>query len=213
MQDEQKKYIPVGTKVSPEAYELIKHALTLRGLTMYDYLQVCLTMLLSLMDETHNLSTDMQKLILIFEGIKNWDKCILLTDSVSKKRIQEAFYILTEPNKNGQAIVHVSGDKDDMFRTETWNKQQMLERFIELLMPELYKRLRLVGIEMGTCNLYDTLVQLVEETYIDRDATEVQREFEEAGNDWSTYGNRPAEQPYKRKQSTESQARKLFNND
>ncbi len=176
-----KSFIPIGTKVSPETYARLQSIMQARGLTLYDFLQGCCSVIVSYMDEGKNLSADLNRMMQLFEGMKNWQTAFHHT-GIDTAKIGEAFYVLTTDRKKGGQIVHVSAPAGDMFRQETYNKQVILERFIELLLPDLYRRMRLLGVQLGTNSVLETLLTLVDENIQDPDEQTIREEFE--SNDW-----------------------------
>lgn len=179
---EKKDLIPIGTKVSPEARDRIKAITDLKGFSEYDMLQMFCDVAIRMMDDRHNLSYDMETLIQLMDGMKDWKTTIRLTDPVDRMKIQEAFYILTEKTRTGTRCVHVQGDSADMFRTETFNIQEIVERFICQVLPGMYKRLRMLGNDLGTNSVYETLLRIVDDYNTNPDADELRIIF--ADNDW-----------------------------
>lgn len=179
---EKKDLIPIGTKVSPEARERLKAIYDLKGFSEYDMLQMFCDVAIRMMDDRHNLSYDMEVLIQLMDGMKDWSTTIRLTDPVDRMKVQEAFYILTEKGRTDARCCHVQGDSNDMFRTETFNVQTIVERFICLVLPGMYKRLRMLGTDLGTNSVYETLLRIVDDYNTNPDADELRLLF--ADNDW-----------------------------
>lgn len=182
MESEKKKLIPVGTKVSPEARQRLIAIEKKKGFSEYDLLQMFCDVAIRMMDDRHNLSYDMETLIQLMDGMKDWNTSIRLTDAVSDMNIHEAFYVLAEKGRTGSRIAHVQGTPQDMFRTETFNIQSIVERFVCLAMPNVYKRLRMLGNDLGTNSVYETLMRIVDDYATNQDADELRIMF--ADNDW-----------------------------
>lgn len=174
--------IPVGTKVSPEARIKGLRICELKEFSEYDMLQMFYDVAIRLMDPGCELSYDHDLLIQLMDGMKDWKTSIRLTDPEAMMRIQEAFYVLTEQGRTGTRMMLVQGDANDMFRTETYNVQDIVERFISLTMPSVYRRLRQLGIDLGTNSVYETLLRIVDEYKTNPDADELRLLF--ADNDW-----------------------------
>lgn len=188
---EAKDMVPVGTKVSQEAREAGNRLCAAHGFSEYDLLQMLYDVAIRTMDDRHNLSYAMEQLIQMFDGMKDWRTSIRLTDPVSKMRIQEAIYILTEAGRTGTRAVHIQGDPHDMFRTEIYNIHAMLERFICLVFPAMYRTLRHIGTDLGTNSVYETLARIVDDYNTNPDADELRIMFSE--NDYSEQGKRMGE--------------------
>jgi hypothetical protein len=60
--------------------------------------------------------------------------------------------------------------------------QEIVERFVCLLLPNIYRVLRMIGAEMGTNSIYETLCRIVDEYKTDPNADELRIMF--ADNDW-----------------------------
>ena len=180
--EDKKKFIPVGTKVSPEARQRLIAIEEKKGFSEYDLLQMFCDVAIRRMDDRHNLSYDMETLIQLMDGMKNWKTSIRLTDAISDMKIEEAFYVLAEKGRTGCRLAHVQGNPQDMFRTETFNIQSIVERFVCLAMPNVYKRLRMLGNDIGTDSVYETLMRIVDDYATNPDADELRIMF--ADNDW-----------------------------
>jgi hypothetical protein len=175
---EKKDMIPVGTKVSPEAREIGKEIFQRLGITEYDYLQMCYDMIICMKDDRHQLSYAMEQMLMLMDGMKDWHTSIRLTDSEEKFNIREAIYILREEGRTGTRSALVQGDSQDLHRTVTFNKQDIVERFICTVLPTLYRRLRLLGTDLGTNSIYETLERVVDDQQLKNTiAQEVYDEF------------------------------------
>lgn len=188
--------VVLSTKVSTEAYGLVNSLCKRLGITVYDLLQMFADVSIRMMDDRHNLSYEMERMMQVMDGMKDWKTSIRLTDPEQKMRIAEAFYAMTETGRTGTRVVHIQGGTDDLLRTETFNVQSIVERFMELAMPEVYKRLRLIGGDLNTNSVYETLCRIVDEYKIDPNAEELRLTF--ADNDRSEQGRKPFDGPTKR---------------
>ena len=188
---ETKDMVVVGTKVSPEAREAGKRLCAAHGFSEYDLLQMLYDVAIRTMDDRHNLSYAMEQLIQMFDGMKDWRTAIRLTDPLNLMHIQEAFYVLTEEDRTGTRLVHIQGDAQDMFRTENYNIHAMMERFICLAFPSMYRTLRRIGADLGTNSIYETLAKIVDDYNTNPDAEELRIMFSD--NDYSEQGKRMGE--------------------
>lgn len=189
--------IPIGTKVSPEARARLTNICLVKGFSEYDALQMMVDVLIRMMDDRFNLSYDMERMIAIFDGVKDWRTSIRLTDSEKAMNISAAFYVMTEPNRTGTRLAYVQGDAQDMLRTCTFNVQDVTDKFVSMLMPDAYNKLKQIAEELGTTNTYDTLLRMIEDHRIDITADEINEMF--ADNDYAENAKKMAAQPYKRK--------------
>lgn len=179
MAQKTEKYKVINTKISPEAYDKIYRLARKVGMKPYEMLQMCVDTLVRYMDDRHNLSPEMERMMLVFEDTVGWSQALNLADPAAKATIAEATYYLTAKGKAGARAVHVQrpffGDWH-----ETENIQLVLERTLELIAPELYRRLRSLCVVYETQSVLELLHHLVDaQTVIDLNHEEVRRTFED----------------------------------
>ena len=94
----------------------------------------------------------------------------------------------------------------------TYNVQRMLERFIEVMNPSLYRHLRLLAVELGTESMLDTIQRIADEFMENPDEVELRLQFE--SNDWHKGAQMHADRAYKRPYtpSEEHLQKTLFDN-
>ena len=128
----EEKYKGLGTKVSPEFHKIFRRICHKKGLKTYDAIQMMAEAFVRYTDDQHNLSEEMERLMMLFEHMRGWRNAFNLADATPDKEITEAIYMLTAKGKKGARAVMVHrpymGDW-----TETVNVQVILERIIELL--------------------------------------------------------------------------------
>ena len=81
--------------------------------------------------------------------------------------------------------------------TQTVNIQQILEQTICLLMPERYRRLRILASDNECSSILQLIDLLIDEHSKDADIRDIRQSFEDANR--SEYGRQPADAPYRRK--------------
>lgn len=212
--------IVVNTKVTAEAYARLKAICKQHGFTLYDMLQMLCDCIIRFMDDRHNLSDNLVRIIRMFEDLPGWKTATRLTEDMSDAQVMEAFYVLRHPKGTGASrIVHVirpmlDGYSDGWIATH--NIQLQLERFIELTAPSLYKHLRMLAVDLGTESLLDTIHIIANLYKENEDEKELRLQFE--NNDWHEGARMYDRTQYKRgynrsDQSIEAQQQKLFDND
>ena len=180
---EKKDMVPVGTKVSPEAKQRFAAICKKFGFSEYDALQMFIDMLIRMADDQTNLSYEMARMVQLLDGIKDWRFSMRITDDEKRMFINEAFYVLTgQEHTEGAKLLHVTGKAGYRHRKETYNVQEMLERFISIVMPNAYRRLRMLGVDIGTNSIYETITRIVDEYKVDKDREELILTFSD--NDW-----------------------------
>ena len=173
--------VPVGTKVSPEAKALFHLTCDDLGVSEYDALQMFIDVFIRMRSPKLDTSYELEQLMNLFDP-KTWKDSIRLTDPLKYMYISEAIYFLKEPGRQGARGVLVQGAYNDMWRKESFNIQEIVERFVCMLLPNIYRVLRMISNDMGTNSIYETLCRIVDEYKIDPNAEELRILF--ADNDW-----------------------------
>ena len=193
------KYQVLATKVSAHAWQRINRIARKKGLTIYELVQMVCDTLIRYMDDCHNLTREMEQVMAIFEHLEGWREALNLADPSSDFIVGEAIYFLFQRDgrKKGCRAVHITkpffGDwKEDV------NIQHILERTIELLMPERYRRLRLLAVENDCASRLELFDHLIDLHANDSDIRALREEFEDANR--SEYGAKPnTDGPYRRR--------------
>lgn len=186
----------MATKVSAEAREAFTKICAAKGMSPYELLQIVIDTLIRYMDDRHNLTPEMEQAMSIFEHLEGWKDAFNLADPTTQPEITEATYYLRDPEKKGVRGVHV----ETPFMGDwgmTYNIQEILEKTINLLMPERYKRLRLLAVDNNCSSILQLVDQLIDEHSKDADVAAMRQGFEDANR--SDYGKKPADSPFKRK--------------
>lgn len=169
---EKKDMKPIGSKASPEAKKLFEQICEDIGCSAYDAFQMFMDVMIQMRSPKQDISPELEQLISLFDP-KTWKDGIRLTDPVRDMRITEAIYFLTEKGRHGVRGVHVQGAHNDMWRKETYNIQEIVERFVCMLLPNIYRVLRMMSTDMGTNSIYETLCRIVDEYKSDPIADEI----------------------------------------
>ena len=173
-----------GTRVTPEIGAQMLSICKQFGFSVFFCLQKMVEVMVRMKDDQHNLSPELMRVIRQFENIPGWSKSICLADGGQEFGIVEAIYILRAKGKEGSRLVHVERpmmEGDDKWKA-TYNVQQTLERFIEVMNPSLYKHLRLLAVQLGTDSMLDTIQRIADEFTENPDEVELRLQFE--SNDW-----------------------------
>lgn len=200
MQDNE-RYQVLATKVSNEAWTRINRLARKKGLTIYELVQMVCDTLIRYMDDRHNLTGEMEKAMAIFEHLEGWAQALNLADPTVDKTIGEATYYLYDPDgkKKGTRAVHVMRPFFGNW-TEDTNIQHILEKTINNIIPERYRRLRLLATDLDCKSLLELIDTLIDLHAKDCDLKALREEFEDA--DRSEWGVKPkTDGPYKRHHS------------
>ena len=199
-QKDEGNFVSVAGKISTWSYGRIMRILKRKGLNIYQMIQNFCDTIIRYMDDRHNRTPNVEKAMNMFEGMIGWENNFNLCDPNAKPEISEATYYLSDFTKDkakkGVRVVHVERPFMDKW-TQTFNVQQILERFMCLTFPSLYRRLRFIAVCRECTSILELLIDIVGELEREEDKKELLRDFEDA--DRGDFGQKPHEgQPYKR---------------
>ena len=187
-----------STRVTPEIGAQLLSICKQYDFSVFKCLQMLCEVMVRLKDDRHNLTPELMRIIRQFENIPGWKKSICLADGSQEFGVVEAFYVLGAKGKTGNRLVHTERpmlEGDDNWQGHV-NVQQMLERFIELVNPSLYRHLRLLAVELGTESMLDTIQRIADEFMENPDEVELRLQFE--SNDWHKGAQMHDQTRYKR---------------
>lgn len=184
MNDEptKQKYKVIGTKTSQEFYVTFKRICYKKKLKIYQAIQMMVDAFVRYTDDRHNLSENMERLMSLFEHMEGWKDAFNLADASADRQIDEAVYFLTAKDRKGARAILVHRPFMGNW-TETVNVQRILERTIEVVMPERYRRLRALAVDMDCNSILELLDHLIDEHSKDADLREMRQQFEDARAD------------------------------
>ena len=193
-------FVSVAGKISTWSYGRIMRILKRKGLNIYQMIQNFCDTIIRYMDDRHNRTPEVEKAMNMFEGMIGWENNFNLCDPNTKPEISEATYYLSDFTKDkakkGVRVVHVERPLMDKW-TQTFNVQQILERFMCLTFPSLYRRLRFIAVCRECTSILELLIDIVGELEREEDKKELLKDFEDT--DRGDFGQKPHEgQPYKR---------------
>lgn len=197
MKDDEGKFVTVAGKVSTWCYGRLSRILRKRGLNIYQMIQNFCDSIVRNMDDRHNLTPESEKIMATFEHMIGWENNFNLGDPNVKPEVSEATYYLTdEDGKKGVRVMHVEKPFFGQW-TQNFNVQQILERFMCLTFPGLYKRMRAIAVARQCLNILELLTEVVCELEEEEKKKELLEDFEDANRgDW---GQKPHEHPYRRR--------------
>lgn len=171
-------YEVIGTKVSPTFAKTFRRLCRSKGLKPYQVMQMMVDTFVRYTDDQHNLSQDMEQMMTVFEHMAGWREAFNLADPTPDRTITEAIYLLTAEKRKGARAIMVHrpyfGDW-----TETANIQVILERVIEVLAPERYRRLRALAVDMDCKSILELLDTMIDNHVAEQEAAELRKDFED----------------------------------
>jgi hypothetical protein len=177
----EEKYVVVATKVRKECAELLKRLAKSKGMSLYELSQLVYDFLVRFMSDEHNMTPEMQRLMQMFHSIE-WKNTFTHVDPTARAEVCEEVLILSAPNKKGFRAVKVTKPWcGNMIQTE--NVNTIVERVIEVCLPEVYRRLRMMCANMGCASIGDLLVTLADADQLEELNTAIRKEFEDNRRD------------------------------
>lgn len=200
--------VSVAGKISAWSYGRIMRILKRKGLNIYQMIQNFCDTIIRYMDDKHNRTPDVEKAMNMFEQMIGWENNFNLCDPDTMPEISEATYYLSDFTKDkakkGVRVVHVERPLMDKW-TQTFNVQQILERFMCLTFPSLYRRLRFIAVCRECTSILELLIDIVGEMEREEDKKELLKDFEDADRgDFGQHVNteRNRKRPYEVSQET-----------
>lgn len=176
-------FVSVAGKISTWSYGRIMRILKAKKLNIYQMIQNFCDTIIRYMDDKHNRTPEVERAMNTFEHMIGWEDNFNLCDPNTKPEISEATYYLSDftndKAKKGVRVVHVERPLMDKW-TQTFNVQQILERFMCLTFPSLYRRLRLIAVCRDCNSILELLIDIVGELEREEDKKELSAPFEDA---------------------------------
>lgn len=177
-QKDSDKYVVIGTKTSPQFAETFHRICKKKGIKPYQAMQMMVDSFVRYTDDRHNLSADMEQLMAVFEHMEGWKDAFNLADATPDRQIDEAVYLLTADTKHGARAIMVHRPYFGNW-TETCNVQIILERMIEVLLPERYRRLRALAVDMDCNSILELLDRMIDYHTIEQLNADIRKDFED----------------------------------
>jgi hypothetical protein len=186
MSDE--KFVPMGTKISPEAAEVWNAICEARQTDTYHMLQNFIYTMIRAAADPHALNPDIQKIMTMLEADAGWQHAFNLAAPNTKTKVAQVVLILEQEGRKGFGAVMI--DKPFMGgATMTECTDEILERVCEVTMRGIYRRLRLLGARMECHNLSDVLLTMIDSQTVMEMAGELSDELPQPGD--RAENNRP----------------------
>lgn len=197
---EEGRSVSVAGKISAWSFVRLQRILDRLGININQMIQNFVDCIIRNMDDRHNLRPDTEKVMATFENMVGWESNFNLTNpDDAKKEICEAIYFMVSENdKKGVRAVLVERPFFGTWK-QNFNIATMLGRFMELVFPQLYKRLMFIAECRQDGSILELLIEVVGELEREEDKKEYLQPFEDA--DRSEYGRKPHDTQYKQKKT------------
>lgn len=156
------KFENVSTKVSAEVKQQLNRILEAMGLNEYQWLQLMIEVTIRMMDDRHNLSAAMAKMIQMFKMVPGFKDAASLVDANAEGKIDAAVYFVNVKGKKGYKPVMVERAWFDGQWNETHNVRQIVEYVIEKCAPDSYMKLRQHMVELECESVFECLMTMVD---------------------------------------------------
>jgi len=156
------KFENVSTKVAAEVKEQLNRILSSMGLNEYQWLQLMIEVTIRMMDDRHNLSEAMAKMIQMFRMVPGFKDAASLVDANAEGQIDGAIYFVNVKGKKGYKPVMVERTWFDGQWNETHNVREIVECVIERCAPESYMKLREHMQELECESVFECLMTMVD---------------------------------------------------
>lgn len=169
-----KKYEGVSVKLSPDQYVLLNAICDALGVNTYQIFQMFFYTLCKAAAPMHELSPEIRKIMTLMETDVGWANAFNMANP-NHLHVAQAILILEQEGKKGFGAVMIDKpfmgeapekvDDIDPHRNDpqmTENVDYILERVCEVTMHGIYRRLRLMGGQLGCNNLSDVLLTMID---------------------------------------------------
>jgi hypothetical protein len=167
----------VSTKVATEVKEQLNRILKSMGLNEYQWLQLMIEVTIRMMDDRHNLSSAMAKMIQMFSMVPGFKDAASLVDVNAEGKIDAAVYFVNVKGKKGYKPVMVERTWFDGQWNETHNVRQIVEYVIEKCAPDSYMKLRRHMQDLECSSVFECLMEMVDAYTITRLEEEIPQIF------------------------------------
>lgn len=158
--NEKEKFVPMGTKVSPDVAEVWNAICDAKETDTYHMLQQFIYMMVRAANGQHSLSPEIQKLLTMMEMDAGWQRAFNAANP-AQKHISQMVLIMDQDDHKGFGAVMVNkpffGEA-----TMTLNSSTILERILEVTQQGIYRRLRDMGQRLGCSNFVDVLLLMLD---------------------------------------------------
>lgn len=186
----------ISTKIKSNIVTLLERICAKKGMSLYTLIQLYCDVTVRYMSDRHNLTPEMERIMTQFEHMEGWGEAFNLADFTTEPEVCSALYFIGDKRKKGVRGVLVERPFFGKIE-EDINIQSILERTINYLYPERYKRLRRVAVELGANSLLEMLDILIEDRLEERELKNYRDLFSDCER--SDYGRKPVDHVYKRK--------------
>lgn len=184
-QKDKEKFVGVSVKLEPDKAELLNAICNALGINTYQIFQMFFYTLCKATAPMHEMSPEIRKIMTLMESDYSWQETFN-TANPDHLDVAQVVLILEQPGRKGYGAVLI--DKPWLSMAPKWvkdldperyepqmteNVEDILERILDVTVPGIYKRFRVLGGSRGYHNMIDIMLDM-----IDRQATDLEREVD-----------------------------------
>lgn len=163
MKTEDNKYESIATKIAAAAKGQLDDILQGMDINLYQWFQLMAEVTIRMRDDRHQLSEPMSRLIQMFQMVPNYKNPATFLDPNVEPEVKGAIYFVAEKGKVGYKPVMVEKDWIDGLWTQTENAMDIVEKVLEVALPQKYKWLRKQLPDTGCSRVFELLMKLADE--------------------------------------------------
>ena len=180
MKDENKHFEGLGTKIDPAMFEVLNACCDALGVDVYHLLQWFAYTVIRASSPMHALDPRIQKVMTMLEHDAGWQHAFNLANPRGLKVAQLILILEQEGRKGFGAVMVDKPFMGDAQQTECVDS--IFERTAEVTMSGIYRRLRLLGVEMHCESLMDVMLTMIDAQRVLEWDEEFRREMPGMGN-------------------------------
>ena len=177
---------PIATKVPVWVADLLTILAKMRGMEVYELLQLLVNAFISAAKNSCPVTPEMRLLIDTLKVDAAWSQAFNFASPTAQNEIAQMVLILQQPAHKGFGMIMI----DRPFINEahqTTCVDDILERVVEVAMKGLYQELRDIGNDLGTESFRETLFTLCDAYRLTKSEADIRNEGPQEGNH-SDYG-------------------------
>lgn len=160
-QPDREKFEPMGTKISPAMAVVWSAVCEALHTDTYHLLQQFIYSMIRAASDQHALTPEMRQLLDMLDLDAGWQNAINLCAPNGKLSISQMILIVEQDGKKGFGAVML--DKPFMGQCQqTENVDQIYERITEVIYKSHYRKLRQMGIDLGTHSVRETIDTMID---------------------------------------------------
>lgn len=158
---DREKFEPMGTKISPAMAVVWNAVCNALGTDTYHLLQQFIYSMIRAASDQHAMTPEIRQLLDMLDVDAGWQNAINLCAPNGRLTISQMILIVEQEDKRGFGAVMI--DKPFMGEArQTENVDAIYERLTEVIYKSHYRKLRQMGIDLGTHSVRETIDTMID---------------------------------------------------